>query len=50
MAAPTDSGQPWQELRKKLEAEGLTAEEIELIITQDLGHNRRSMARHYLGV
>jgi integrase len=39
-----------QELRKKLEAEGLTAEEIELIITQDLGHNRRSMARHYLGV
>ena len=39
-----------QELRKKLEAEGLTAEEIELIITQDLGHNRRSMARHYLSV
>ncbi len=39
-----------QELRKKLEAEGLTAEEIELIITKDLGHNRRSMARHYLGV
>jgi integrase len=39
-----------QELRKKLEADGLTAEEIELIITQDLGHNRRSMARHYLGV
>ena len=39
-----------QEFRKKLEAEGLTAEEIELIITQDLGHNRRSMARHYLGV
>ena len=39
-----------QELRKKLEAEGVTAEEIELIITQDLGHNRRSMARHYLGV
>ncbi len=39
-----------QKLRKKLEAEGLTAEEIELIITQDLGHNRRSMARHYLGV
>jgi integrase len=39
-----------QELRKKLEAEGLTAEEIELVITQDLGHNRRSMARHYLGV
>ncbi len=39
-----------QELRKKLEAEGLTAEEIELIITRDLGHNRRSMARHYLGV
>lgn len=39
-----------QELRKKLEDEGLTAEEIELIITRDLGHNRRSMARHYLGV
>ena len=39
-----------QELRKKLEAEGLTAEDIELVITQDLGHNRRSMARHYLGV
>jgi integrase len=39
-----------QELRKKLEAEGLTSEEIELVITQDLGHNRRSMARHYLGV
>jgi hypothetical protein len=39
-----------QELRKKLEAEGLTLEEIELIITRDLGHNRRSMARHYLGV
>ncbi len=39
-----------QELRKKLEAEGLTAEEIELIITQDLGHNRRLMARHYLSV
>jgi integrase len=38
-----------QELRKKLEAEGLTAEEIEIVITQDLGHNRRSMARHYLG-
>jgi hypothetical protein len=37
-----------QELRKKLEAEGLTPEEIELIITRDLGHNRRSMARHYL--
>jgi hypothetical protein len=39
-----------QELHKKLEAEGLTAEAIELVITQDLGHNRRSMARHYLGV
>ena len=39
-----------QELRKKLEAKGLTPEEIELIITRDLGHNRRSMARHYLGV
>ena len=39
-----------QELRKKLEAQGLTVEEIELIITQDLGHNRRSMARHYLSV
>jgi integrase len=39
-----------QELSKKLEADGLTAEEIELIITQNLGHNRRSMARHYLGV
>jgi hypothetical protein len=39
-----------QELRKKLEAQGFTAEEIELIITRDLGHNRRSMAKHYLGV
>jgi integrase len=39
-----------QELRKKLESEGLTAEEIELIITRDIGHNRRSMARHYLSV
>jgi hypothetical protein len=39
-----------QELRKKLEDEGLTPEEIELIITQDLGRNRGSMARHYLGV
>ena len=39
-----------QELRKKLEAKGMTQEELELIITQDLGHNRRSMARHYLGV
>ncbi len=39
-----------QELRKKLEAQCLTAEEVELIITKDLGHNRRSMARHYLGV
>jgi integrase len=39
-----------QELRKKLEAQGLSPEKIELIITQDLGHNRRSMARHYLGV
>ena len=39
-----------QELRKKLEEEGLTPEEMELVVTQDLGHNRRSMARHYLGV
>lgn len=39
-----------QELRKKLEAKGFSAEEIELIITRDLGHERRSMARHYLSV
>ncbi len=39
-----------QELRKKLEGKGLTDEEIERIITRDLGHERRSMARHYLGV
>ena len=39
-----------QELRKKLEGKGLTDKEIERIITRDLGHERRSMARHYLGV
>ena len=39
-----------QELRKKLEGKGLTDKEIERITTRDLGHERRSMARHYLGV
>ncbi len=39
-----------QELRKKLEGKGLTDKEVERIITRDLGHERRSMARHYLGV
>ncbi len=39
-----------QELRKKLERKGLTDKEVERIITRDLGHERRSMARHYLGV
>jgi hypothetical protein len=39
-----------QELRKKLEGKGLTDKEIDRIITRDLGHERRSMARHYLGV
>jgi len=37
-----------QELRRKLEKKGLTDKEIERIITRDLGHERRSMARHYL--
>lgn len=39
-----------QELRKKLEGKGLTDKEVERIITRDLGHERGSMARHYLGV
>ncbi len=39
-----------QELRKKLEGKGLTDKEIYRIITRDLGHERRSMARHYLSV
>lgn len=39
-----------QELRKKLKDGGFSREEIELIITRDLGHERRSMARHYLSV
>ena len=39
-----------QELHKKLEGKGLTDKEVERIITRDLGHERRSMARHYLGV
>ena len=38
------------ELRNKLEKKGLTDKEIERIITRDLGHERRSMARHYLSV
>jgi integrase len=39
-----------QELLKKLEKRGLTDKEVERIITRDLGHERRSMARHYLSV
>ena len=39
-----------QELRKKLEKKELTDKEIDRIITRDLGHERRSMARHYLSV
>ncbi len=39
-----------QNLRKKLEGKNLTDKEIDRIITRDLGHERRSMARHYLGV
>jgi integrase len=39
-----------QELRKKLEGKGLDDKEVERIITRDLGHERRSMARHYLSV
>jgi integrase len=39
-----------QELRKKLDEKGVTDKEVERIITLDLGHERRSMARHYLGV
>ena len=39
-----------QELRKKLEGKGLTDKEIDRIITRELGHERRSMARHYLNV
>ena len=39
-----------QELRKKLEGKGLTDKEAERIITRELGHERRSMARHYLSV
>jgi integrase len=39
-----------QELRKRLKDRGLTKEEIELIITRELGHERKSMARHYLSV
>jgi integrase len=37
-----------QELRKKLKEKGLTKREIDLIITRELGHERKSMARHYL--
>lgn len=39
-----------QELREKLKEKGFSKEEIELIITRELGHERRSMARHYLSV
>ena len=39
-----------QELEKKLEERGLPEDEIELAITRELGHERRSMARHYLRV
>jgi len=39
-----------QGLHKKLEGKGLTDKEVERIITRELGHERRSMARHYLGV
>jgi len=37
-------------LRRILEEMGLEPEEMEAIITRDLGHERRSMARHYLAV
>jgi len=37
-------------LRGILEGMGLEREEMEAIITRDLGHERRSMARHYLAV
>jgi len=39
-----------QELHKKLEGKDLTDKEIDRIITRELGHERRSMARHYLSV
>ncbi len=37
-------------LRRILEEMGLEPEQMEAIITRDLGHERRSMARHYLAV
>ncbi len=37
-----------QEEDKRLEAEGMPDEQREYAITRALGHNRRSMARHYL--
>ena len=37
-----------QELNKKLKAEGMPLKKREQRVTEDLGHNRRSMARHYL--
>ena len=37
-----------RELHKKLEGKNLTDKEIDRIITRELGHERRSMARHYL--
>ena len=39
-----------QNLERQLEQKGLDREEIELTITRELGHERRSMARHYLSV
>ena len=39
-----------QELHKKIEGKGLEDKEIERIITRELGHERRSMARHYQSV
>lgn len=37
-----------QELADKLRGEGMEKEEIERNVTEELGHSRRSMARHYL--
>jgi integrase len=37
-----------QALARRLENEGLPDDKIELVITREMGHNRRSMARHYL--
>lgn len=39
-----------QTLEKQLQEKGLNEEECEKTITRELGHERRSMARHYLSV